>query len=41
MAAFDGVYKRLIAKTSLHGVSSSFAMEEIKFTTSLPLGYIE
>lgn len=39
IAAYDKVYKRLIAGTALHDVSSSFAMEEIKLTTALPLGY--
>ena len=40
IAAYDRVYKRLIAGTDLFDVSSSFAMEEIKFTTALPLGYL-
>ncbi len=39
IAAYDQVYQRLIAGTQLFDVSSSFAMEEIKFTTALPLGY--
>lgn len=39
IAAYDKVYKRLIAGTQLFDVSSSFAMEEIKFTTALPLAY--
>jgi Lrp/AsnC family transcriptional regulator len=39
IAAYDRVYKRLIAGTNLHDVSSSFAMEELKLTTALPLGY--
>lgn len=39
IAAYDRVYKRLIAGTQLFDVSSSFAMEEIKFTTALPLSY--
>jgi Lrp/AsnC family transcriptional regulator len=39
IAAYDRVYKRLIADTHLFDVSSSFAMEEIKFTTALPLTY--
>jgi Lrp/AsnC family transcriptional regulator len=39
IAAYDGVYKRLIAGVQLSDVSSSFAMEEIKFTTALPLDY--
>ncbi len=41
IAAYDQVYKRLIAGTQLMDVSSSFAMEELKFTTALPLSYIE
>ncbi|MBO9685937.1 Lrp/AsnC family transcriptional regulator [Roseateles chitosanitabidus] len=40
IAAYDQVYKRLIAGTQLFDVSSSFAMEELKFTTALPLSYI-
>lgn len=36
-AAYDRFYKTLIKKVPLHDVSSSFAMEEIKFTTQLPL----
>lgn len=39
IAAYDKVYKRLIAGTQLFDVSSSFAMEELKFTTALPLSY--
>ena len=39
ISGYDLVYKKLIAKTNLFDVSSSFAMEEIKFTTALPLGY--
>jgi Lrp/AsnC family transcriptional regulator len=39
IAAYDTVYKRLIQGTDLFDVSSSFAMEEIKFTTALPLSY--
>ncbi len=39
IAAYDQVYKRLIAGTQLFDVNSSFAMEEIKFTTALPLAY--
>jgi Lrp/AsnC family transcriptional regulator len=40
IAAYDQVYKRLIAGTQLFDVSSSFAMEELKFTTALPLSYL-
>ena len=39
IAAYDTVYQRLIDGTALSDVSSSFAMEELKFTTALPLGY--
>ncbi|MCC7274094.1 MAG: Lrp/AsnC family transcriptional regulator [Alphaproteobacteria bacterium] len=39
IAAYDGVYKRLISAIDLYDVSSSFAMEEIKCTTALPLAY--
>lgn len=37
--AYDSVYKRLIDGTQLHDVSSSFAMERLKYTTALPLKY--
>ena len=37
--AYDAFYKRLIARIDLSDVSSSFAMEQIKYTTALPLGY--
>lgn len=39
IAAYDSVYKRLIKTAELFDVSSSFAMEEIKYTTALPLHY--
>lgn len=39
IGAYDGVYKRLIRKADLSDVSSSFAMEQLKFTTALPLDY--
>lgn len=38
--AFDRFYKRLIASVDMTDVSSSFAMEEIKNTTELPLDYL-
>lgn len=41
IAAYDDVYKRLIAETDFADVSSFFAMEEIKSTTVLPLRYAE
>jgi Lrp/AsnC family transcriptional regulator len=37
IAAYDAFYKRLIAATPLTDVSSSFAMEQIKYTTALPV----
>ena len=36
---YDAFYKRLIARIELSDVSSAFAMEQIKYTTSLPLDY--
>lgn len=39
IAAYDAVYKRLIQKVELADVSSSFAMERLKYTTALPVGY--
>lgn len=39
VAAYDRLYKKLINKVTLADVSSSFVMEEIKFTTELPLDY--
>jgi len=40
IASYDAVYKRLIQKIDFDDVSSFFAMEEIKMTTELPLGYV-
>ena len=40
IAGYDAVYKRLIQSADLSDVSSSFAMERIKFTTALPLDYV-
>ncbi|HEX5599896.1 MAG TPA: Lrp/AsnC family transcriptional regulator, partial [Hyphomicrobiaceae bacterium] len=37
--AYDRFYKKLISKIELSNVSSAFAMEQIKFTTALPLDY--
>ncbi|MEJ2122484.1 MAG: Lrp/AsnC family transcriptional regulator [Alphaproteobacteria bacterium] len=39
IAGYDAVYKRLIKAADLADVSSSFAMEQIKSTTALPLTY--
>ena len=41
IAAYDGIYKKLIKIVDLADVSSSFAMEQIKYTTALPLDYAE
>ncbi|GHB18907.1 ArsR family transcriptional regulator [Pseudovibrio japonicus] len=38
--AYDDFYKRLIAKVDIADVSTTFAMEQIKYTTELPLSYI-
>lgn len=40
IAAYDTFYKRLIAKIEIRDVSSSFAMEQIKYTTEMPLDYL-
>src|SRR6516225_12151331 len=37
MATYDSFYKRLIAAVPLKNVTSRFAMEKIKSTTSLPI----
>lgn len=39
IAAYDAFYKKLISKIELSNVSSAFAMEQIKCTTMLPLGF--
>ncbi len=38
--AYDAFYKRLIARIDIADVSSAFAMEQIKYTTALPLQYM-
>ena len=40
IAAYDAFYKKLVGKIAITDVSSAFAMERIKDTTSLPLNYI-
>lgn len=37
---YDRFYKKLIKTAQLSGVSSAFSMEQIKFTTALPLELI-
>lgn len=39
VAAYDAVYKQLIRIPGLSDISSSFSMEQIKYSTSLPLRY--
>ncbi len=41
IASYDAVYKRLIKAADFSEVSSSFALEEIKYTTALPLNYAD
>lgn len=40
IGAYDNFYKKLISKIEIRDVSSSFAMEQIKYTTELPLDYM-
>ena len=40
IAAYDAVYKKLTSRIEIFEVSSSFAMEEIKHTSALPLNYV-
>ncbi len=40
IAAYDAVYKKLTSDIEIFEVSSSFAMEEIKHTSALPLNYL-
>ncbi|TGG89978.1 Lrp/AsnC family transcriptional regulator [Natronospirillum operosum] len=37
IAAYDRFYKRLVSRVRLSDVSSGFAMEQLKYTTELPL----
>ncbi len=39
IAAYDAFYKRLIEDIDIADVSSSFAMEQIKYTTAMPLHF--
>jgi Lrp/AsnC family transcriptional regulator len=41
MSAYDSFYRKLIGNVQLTDVSSSFAMEEIKYTTALPLPQVD
>lgn len=40
MAQFDRIYKRLIAIADFSDIRSTFSMEELKYTTELPLDYV-
>ncbi|MEX0956193.1 MAG: Lrp/AsnC family transcriptional regulator [Rhizobiaceae bacterium] len=40
IAAYDTFYKKLISRIEIRDVSSTFAMEQIKYTTELPLDYM-
>ena len=39
IAEYDAFYKKLIARIEIAKVSSAFAMEQIKYTTALPLQF--
>ena len=39
IAAYDAFYKKLIGRIEISKVSSAFAMEQIKYTTALPLSF--
>ncbi|GJL82498.1 MAG: ArsR family transcriptional regulator [marine bacterium B5-7] len=41
IASYDAFYRRLIQKVDIQDVSSSFAMERLKYTTELPLDYAD
>ena len=38
---YDAVYKKIIKTAELFDVTSSFAMEQLKYTTALPVDYAE
>ena len=40
MDSFDHFYKRLVSGIDLNDVTSSFAMEQLKYTTALPLHHL-
>lgn len=39
IASYDAFYKKLISRVDISKVSSAFAMEQIKYTTALPLNF--
>jgi Lrp/AsnC family transcriptional regulator len=40
IAGYDAVYKKLIKTADIFDINSSFAMEQIKYTTALPLNFL-
>ena len=40
MDSFDHFYKRLVNGIDLNDVTSSFAMEQLKYTTAIPLNHL-
>jgi Lrp/AsnC family transcriptional regulator len=40
VAAYDRLYKKLIARLEMSDISASFVMEEIKSVTELPLDFV-
>ena len=38
--SYDAFYKRLISRIEVGDISTTFAMEQIKYTTALPLNYL-
>ena len=38
--SYDNFYKRLISRIEVGDISTTFAMEQIKYTTALPLNYL-
>jgi len=40
MKSFDTFYKKLITQADFSDISSSFSMQELKYTTALPTDYV-
>ncbi len=40
MKAYDAFYQKMIKKIDFSDISSSFSMEELKYTTALPVHYV-
>jgi len=41
LQSYDALYKKLISTVDLSDVTSMFAIEELKSTTEIPLGFVE